>query len=190
MLRLTGKFLAELGVLRSNAHRAGVEVTLAHHDAAQGNQRQGGETELLRAEQGCNRHVTPRRQFAVHLEAHAAAEVVHHQHLLGFRKTQLPRGAGVPDGGDGRRAGAAIVAADEDHVGVRLGHARRYRAHARLGHEFDGDARLRVSVLQIVDQLRQVFDGVDVVVRRGRNKLHTRDGVADSRHNFIHLMAR
>ena len=34
MLRLTGKFLAQLGVLRGHAHRAGVQVALAHHDAA------------------------------------------------------------------------------------------------------------------------------------------------------------
>ena len=64
------------------------------------------------------------------------------------------------------------VAADQDHVGVRLGHARGDRAHADFGHQLHRDARLRVDVLQVVDQLRQVFDRVDVVVRRRRDQLH------------------
>ncbi len=35
-----------------------------------------------------------------------------------------------------------------------------------LGHQLDADPRLRIAVLQVVDQLGEVFDRVDVVVRR------------------------
>ena len=63
-------------------------------------------------------------------------------------------------------AGAAVVAADQHDVGVRLGHARRDRADADLGHQLDADPRLGVGVLQVVDQLGEVLDRVDVVVRR------------------------
>ena len=81
------------------------------------------------------------------------------------------------------------IAADQHHVGMRLGHARGHRAHAHFGHQLDRDARLRVDVLQIVDELRQIFDGVDVVVRRRRDQAHAGDGVAHARDGLIHLVA-
>src|SRR5678815_1289833 len=50
VLRLSSKLLAQNGILRSNAHRAGVEVAFAHHDATHRDQWRGGESELLCAE--------------------------------------------------------------------------------------------------------------------------------------------
>ena len=184
---------AELGaqrrVLRGDAHRAGVQVALAHHDAAHGHQRRGGEAELLGAQQRGDGDVAAGLQLAVGLHADAAAQIVHHQHLVGFRQAQFPGNAGVLDGTERRSAGAAAVAGDQHHVGMRLGHARGHRAHAHFGHQLHRDARARVDVLQIVDELRQVLDGVDVVVRRRRNQAHAGDGVAHARDGLIHLVA-
>ena len=42
--------------------------------------------------------------------------------------------------GQGRSAGAAIVAADEDDVGVGFGDAGGYRADSDFGDQLDGDA--------------------------------------------------
>ena len=71
---------------------------------------------------------------------------------------------------------------DEHHVGVRLRHAGGDRADARFGDQLHVHARDRVRVLQIEDQLRQILDRVDVVVRRrrdqadaGRRVTHLRD---------------
>ena len=66
----------------------------------------------------------------------------------------------------GEAPGAAVVAADQDDVGVRLGDAGRDRADADLGDQLHADARAAVGVLQVVDQLRQILDRIDVVVRR------------------------
>jgi hypothetical protein len=41
-----------------------------------------------------------------------------------------------------------------------------------LGHQLDVDTRLRVGVLQVVDQLRQILDRVDIMMRRRRNQSH------------------
>src|SRR6185295_14399949 len=49
-------------------------------------------------------------------------------------------------------------------------HTRGDRADADLGHQLDADARLLVRVLEIVDELGQVLDRVDVVVRRRRDE--------------------
>ena len=175
VLGLALEFLAQHGVLRRHAHGAGVQVALAHHDAAQGNQRQGGETKFLRAQQGGNGHVAAGLKLSIHLQAHAAAQVVHHQRLLRFGEAEFPGNSRVANRGDRRGAGAAVVAADQDDVGMRLGHARRHRSHARFRHQLDGNPGLRIHVLEVVDELRQVLDGIDIVVRRRRDQAARRE---------------
>ena len=69
-----------------------------------------------------------------------------------------------------RRAGAAVVAGDEHDVGVRLGHPGRHRADADLGHQLHVHAGRRVGRLEVVDELGDVLDRVDVVVRRRRDQ--------------------
>ncbi len=143
VLRLAGELGPQPRVLRGHADRAGVQVADAHHDAAQRHQRRRGEAELLRAQQGADDHVAAGLELAVHLDDDAAAQVVEQQRLVRLGQAQFPRHAGVLDAGQRRGAGAAVVAADEHHVGVGLGDARRDGADADLGHQLDADARVR-----------------------------------------------
>ena len=53
-----------------------------------------------------------------------------------------------------------------------LGHPRGDRPHTYLRHQFHMHARFRVGILEVVDQLRQVLDGVDIMVRRRRDQAH------------------
>ena len=62
------------------------------------------------------------------------------------------------------------VAANQNYIGVRLGHARSHRAHTRLGYQLHRDASLRVNIFQVVNQLCEIFDRVNVMVRRRRNQ--------------------
>ena len=109
-------------------------------------------------------------QLAVGLDDDAAAQVVQHQRLVRLGEAELPRQAGVLDRGQRRGAGAAVVTADQHDVRVRLGHAGGDRADADFGHQLHADARVAVGVLQVVDQLRQVLDRIDVVMRRRRDQ--------------------
>ena len=84
--------LAQLGVLGGDAHRAGVEVADAHHDAAAHDQRGGGEAVLLGPEQGGDHHVAPGLELAVDLHHDAVAEPVAHQRLLGLGQARAPTG--------------------------------------------------------------------------------------------------
>ena len=52
-----------------------------------------------------------------------------------------------------------------------------HRPHPDLGDQLHAHPRLRVGVLQVVDELGQVLDRVDVVVRRRRDELDTRRGM-------------
>ena len=77
----------------------------------------------------------------------------------------------------GRRPGTATVSADQDHIGMGFGHPGCNRADAHFCYEFYGDAGLRVDVLQIVDQLRQILDRVDIVMWRRRDQPDSRSRV-------------
>ena len=97
VLRLAGELLAQLRILRRDADRAGVQVTLAHHDAAERDQRRGGEAEFFGAEERGDGDVAAGLELTVGLQHHAAAQVVHHQRLVRFGDAELPRQAGVLD---------------------------------------------------------------------------------------------
>src|SRR5712664_2334070 len=174
-----GEFLAQYRVLRRHADRAGVQVAFAHHDAAAHDQRRRGETEFVRPEDRPDHHVASGLDLPVHLHGDAAAQAVEHQRLLCFRKPEFPRRARVLDRRPGGGTRAAVVPGDGDVVGFGFGHARRHGADAGFGDELHRDRRGGVRVLQIVDQLRQILDRVDVVVRWRRDQLHAGSRVAD-----------
>ena len=140
-------------------------------------ERRGGEAELLGAEQRGDDDVAAGLELAVGLHDDPVAQAVEQQRLLGLGQAELPGGAGVLERGQRRGAGAAVVAGDEHDVGVRLGDAGGDRADADLGDQLDVHARLRVGVLEVVDQLGEVLDRVDVVVRRRRDQPDAGRGV-------------
>ena len=97
-------------VLSGHPHRTGVQVTLAHHDAAGRDERRGGEAELLGAQQGPDGHVPAGAQAPVHLDGDARAQAVQQQGLLGLGQADFPGRACVRQGGQRRGAGAALEA--------------------------------------------------------------------------------
>ncbi len=85
---------------------------------------------------------------------------------MGFGHAQLPRQARPLDGAPGSRAGAAVVAGDEDHLGPRLSNARGDGPHSRLADQLDADPGKTVGVFQVINQLGQVLNGVNIVMGR------------------------
>ena len=93
VLRLALEPFSQYGVLRRDADRAGVEMALAHHDAAGRHQGRGRDAVFVGAEQRPDGHVASGPHAAVHLDANPAAELVQHQRLVGLGKADLPRRA-------------------------------------------------------------------------------------------------
>ena len=178
VLGLAGEMRAEGRVLGRDPHRAGVEVALAHHDAAARDERGGREAELVGAEQRPDDHVPPGPDPAVHLDRDAPPERVEDEGLVGLREPDLPRRARVLDGGERARPGAAVVPRDGDVVRAALGDPGRHRADPHLGDQLHADAGLGVDVLQVGHELGEVLDRVDVVVRRRGDEAHPRRRVA------------
>ncbi len=177
-------------VLSGDAGGAVVEVADAQVFAPQRDHGRGAEAEALGAQNGGLDHVQTGLQAAVGLHPHLFAQAVHAQRLVGFGQAQLPRRAGVLDRGERAGAGAAVVAGDGDQVSVGLGHTGGDGADAGARHELHRHQRARVDLLEVVDQLRQVFDGVDVVVRRRRDQRHAGFGVAQLGDLVVDLVAR
>ena len=180
---------AQHRVLGRHAHRTGVEMTLAHHDAARGDQWGGREAHLVGAEQGRDNDIAAGADAAIGLDDDAAAQAVGDERLLGFGQADFPRAAGMLDRGERRGAGASLEARNGDMVGARLGDAGRDRADAHFGNELYRDRSLRVGVAQVVDELGQVLDRVDVVMRRRRDEADARRRIAHPRDGRVDLMA-
>jgi len=83
-----------------------------------------------------------------------------------FGQTKFPRKAGIVNGTARCRAGSAVIAGDEHRLRTCLGDACGNGADARFGNKLDGDLRIFICAFQIVNQLRQILDRVDIMVRR------------------------
>ena len=164
-------------------------MALAHHDAAGRDQGRGGKAELVGAEQRADHDVAPGAEAAVDLDHDAAAQPLAHQRLVGFGKADFPRRTGVLDRGQRRGAGAAFETCDGDMVGARFRNARGHRADADFGDQLDGYLAVRVHILQIVDQLRQILDRIDVVMRRRRDQADAGRRMPDARDGRVDLVA-
>jgi len=163
VLRVAGKLLPpSRGSCVATPTGAGVQVAHAHHDAAE---ETSGAVANPNSSAPSSAPITTSRpvfNWPSTFDHDAAAQVVDQQCLPAFGEAQFPRSARVLDTRLRRRARAAVVAANQHHVGVRLRYACRDRADADFGHQFHADASVMVAVLQIVDQLRKVFDAVNV----------------------------
>src|SRR6185312_9214690 len=188
MLRTSAEFCAKFRALRGDSCWAGIQMALARHVAANGDENCGSHGVLVCAEQRGNEDVARGAKSTVAAQAHATAESVGEQNLLSFRQAKLPGIARVLDAGQRRCSGSAVVAGDHDVVGIRLGDARSYGSDAALGNQFDSDGGLGVYALEVINELREIFDGVDVVMGRRADELHAGLRVAeagDQLRNFV-----
>ena len=189
VLGLTAEAVTQTAVLRRDAGRAGILLAVALHEAAHGDERHGCKAKLLGAQQAGDGNIGAVHELAVGLEHHAGAQAVLQQRLLGLGKAELQRQTGVPNGIARRGTRAAVMAADQNLVGGTLGHAGSNGADAGLADQLDRHARTGVGVLKIEDKLRQVLDGVDVVVRRRRDQADARRGLTDLGDPGVDLLA-
>ena len=162
----------------------------AHHHAARGDERSRREPELVSSESRPHDDVAAGAKAAVDLEPDAVSQPVLHEHLMCLGQPQLPRQAGVLDRAERSRPGASVVAGDDDVLGLGLRDSGGDRAHAGLGDELDRDLCAGVDALQVVDELGEVLDRVDVVVRRWGDQAHAGERAAQVGNLGVHLGPR
>ncbi len=160
-------------------------MALSHHDAAKRDQRCGRKTELFGTQQRRDHDIAAGLQAAIGLQHNAAAQIVQHQDLMRFGDAQFPWQSSMLDAGQWRSTGSARVTGDQNVVRMRFGDARCDHADADFADQFDADPRRAVGVLQVVDQLGQILNRIDVVVRRWADQADTRRAVADPRNVLV-----
>ena len=170
MVREAGKAGAQIVVLRTHTDRAGVGMALAHHQTAQRDQRSRTDAEFLGAQHGCHDDIAARADAAIGAQGDAFAQPVQRQHLVCFGQAQFQRTAGELDRGQRRGTGATDRAGDVDNVGIGLGNAGSNSTNTGRSHQFHANPGLRIDLLEIIDQLSQVFDRIDVMVGRWRDE--------------------
>src|SRR5207244_13205903 len=94
------------------------------------------------------------------------------------------------DTSQGRCSGAAIIATDEYHISMGFRDAGGNGSYSNLSHELNADARSGIRIFQIMDQLGEVFDGIDIVMRRRRDKATAGRRVTSFRNRRKNFVAR
>ena len=163
-------------------------MALPHHDATLRDEGGGAESHLVGTKQGGDYDITARSHASVCLDRDPPPQPVGNQSLMGFRQTGFPVGACVHDRSQGTGAGPPIVARNQNMIGMRFGHTGRDGAYPYFGNQLDADSGPWVDVLQVVDELLEVLDRVDVMVRRRRDQSHARCGEPDSSNPVVDLV--
>ena len=163
-------------------------MALTHHHAAFHNQRSRRKAKFVSTQERTDDNVTAGLNLTVHLDSDAVSQVVDHQSLLRFRKALFPRRTGKLNGRKRRSACTAVVACNHNMIGLCLSDTGSNCADTLLAHELDADVCLVVGHLEISDQLSQVLDRVNVMMRRWRDQTDTGDGVTQLSNVFTNLM--
>ena len=174
MIRRAAKTGSQIIILGTHPHRTSIGMTLTNHQTAQCQQRRGANTEFLGSQHRGNNDVSTSPDTPVSAQRYPLAEPVERKHLMGFCQAKLQRTTRELDRGQGCSTCSADRAGNIDDVSICLGHAGSDGANAGRGDQFHPDPRLRIDLFEVVDQLGQVFDGIDVMVRRRRDQRHTR----------------
>ena len=165
-------------------------MTHAHHDASAYHQRRSSESEFFCAEQCCDDNVTTSLHLTICLHHDAVTKTIQHKCLLRFSETKFPRCTCVLQRCQWRCTSTAVVTRDEYYVCLCLAHTSGNCSHSNFSNQLHVNACQWVCVLQVVNQLLEVFNGIDVVVWRWADQPNSRSGVTCLCHPWVHLVAR
>ena len=94
------------------------------------------------------------------------------------------------DGGHGTGSRTTVVSGNDNMVGLGFGHTRGHRAHTRFTDEFHRNIRFSVGTLEVIDELSQILNRIDVVVRRRRDQPHAGHRIAQFSDVLGHFVPR
>ena len=63
-------------------------------------------------------------------------------------------------------------------------------ANAHFSNKFDVDTCILICILQVMDELREIFNGVNIVMRRWRNKSYARGRMSNFCNPWVDLVTR
>jgi hypothetical protein len=107
--------------------------------------------------------------LTVSLNDNTTTKIIQNKSLMSLGETQLPRKTGILDTSPARGTSTAVVTGDENVVSLGLSDTRGDNTNADLGYQLYRNTSAGVRALEIINELLQILNGVDVVMRRWRN---------------------
>lgn len=135
------------------------------------------ETPLFSSKKTSNSNIATRPNLTIGLEGDSAPKIVEDEGLVGLSETELPRKTSVLDSGPSRSSSSSVVSRDEDVIRLRLRHSRSDDSDSDFGNELDGDSSAGIGTLEVVDELLEILDGVNIVVRGRGDESYSGSGV-------------
>ena len=151
--------------------------------------RRRAKTKTLRTQDGGFHHIEAGLHAAICLQPHLAAQTIAAQGLLYLGNSQLPGRTGIPDRGQRARRRTPVVTRNGDQIRVGLCHTCGNGPNARLRDQLYRHQRIRIHLLEIEDELCQILDRVNVMVRWRRNQGHAWHRIAQSRNQVVDFAA-
>ena len=165
-------------------------MTNAHHDATAHHKRSRCETKFFSTKKRSDDDVSSSFHLPIGLHNDAIAKPVEQQRLLGFGKTEFPWHASMFQRRQWRSTSSTIVSRNQHNIGFCFAYACGNSSDSNFRHQLHMHSSGRVRILQVVNELLQIFNGVDVMVRWWRNKPNTRGAVTRFCDPRIHLVPR
>ncbi|MNW66547.1 hypothetical protein D3C74_450270 [compost metagenome] len=85
---------------------------------------------------------------------------------MSLRETKLPRQTGMADGVQRGCPCTSVITADQNNIGTAFGYTGSDRSDTHLRHELNVNACAWIGILQIINQFCQIFDGINIMMRR------------------------
>mmetsp|Transcript_5822 Transcript_5822/g.12947 ORF Transcript_5822/g.12947 Transcript_5822/m.12947 type:complete len:310 (-) Transcript_5822:859-1788(-) len=174
MLWLTCELLPQLFVLGCNTHRASVQVTFAHHDTTHSNEGTRGKSKLLCSKKASNDNITSSLELSIRLQLHTITQSVQNQSLLCLCEAKLPRKASSLHSSPSGSSCSSVVSTDSDMIGKCLGNSGSNDTNTNLRNKLHRHLSSGLGVLQVMDKLSKILNGVNVVMRWRGDKTDSR----------------
>ena len=119
-----------------------------------------------------------------------SAQIVDDKGLLRLGQSDLYRYAGIADRTCRRGSRATIAATDCYEIAFCFGYSGCNCSYSALRYKFYAYFSRRVDIFEVKNELREIFDGIYVMVGRGRDERNARNRVACPGYDLVDLESR
>ena len=176
-------------ILCSHTHRTCVLRTFTHHNTTQSYQCCSTESKLLGTKQSHHDNISTALQLTINLQAYQRTQAILDKCLLSFSQTYLWWDTSKAHTWCRTCTCTTFSSWDNNQVGLSLYHTSSNSTNTTLCHQFHRNSCIRINILQIEDELFQILDRIDIVMRRRWNQRNTWYWVTGLSNNLVNLIS-
>ena len=190
IFRFAAETLTKLRILGCDTNRTSIQIADTHHHTAHRYKRCCCKAIFLSTQKCCDHNVTTAHQLTVRLDDDLISQSVHDQCLVCLGKTKLPRKTCIVDGVTRCSSCTAVITGNKDYLCTGFCHTCCNCSDTGFRYEFDRNTGIFIGIFQVVDQLRQIFDRINIMMRWRGDQADTRCGMTCLCNPWIYLACR